>query len=209
MVRIIPENPMLKTLALVLALLAALIFGGRAEAALQADGDAVPVMVYVTNTDDADGDGLSDAVEALLGTDALSQDTDDDGMPDGWEVRNALNPLDTWDATYDADEDGLLNVEEFAAGARPFEEDTDADGYWDSVEWDLGTDLLAHESRPVRSCLSDVNCDGRVDAIDVQLVVNGALGCRTRVPVDITGAKAVDSVDIQTVINAAIGLTQT
>ncbi|MFO0873886.1 MAG: hypothetical protein U0575_07930 [Phycisphaerales bacterium] len=37
-------------------------------------------------TGDLDGDGLSDEVEARLGTDPLDRDTDDDGLLDGWEV---------------------------------------------------------------------------------------------------------------------------
>ncbi len=35
---------------------------------------------------DSDGDGLSDADEARLGTDPNDRDTDDDGLLDGWEV---------------------------------------------------------------------------------------------------------------------------
>ncbi len=35
---------------------------------------------------DADGDGVPDAKEAELGSDPLDRDTDDDGLPDGWEV---------------------------------------------------------------------------------------------------------------------------
>ena len=43
---------------------------------------------------DSDGDGLSDADEVnVYGTDPFDPDTDDDGMPDGWEVFNGLNPL--------------------------------------------------------------------------------------------------------------------
>jgi hypothetical protein len=35
---------------------------------------------------DSDADGLSDEVERALGTDPLDRDTDDDGLPDGFEV---------------------------------------------------------------------------------------------------------------------------
>lgn len=37
-------------------------------------------------TDDADGDGLTDAQERELGSDPIDRDTDDDGLLDGWEV---------------------------------------------------------------------------------------------------------------------------
>jgi hypothetical protein len=40
-----------------------------------------------------DGDGLSDAQEAALGTQPGNPDTDADGMRDGDEVRVGRNPL--------------------------------------------------------------------------------------------------------------------
>lgn len=42
---------------------------------------------------DADGDGLTDAEEILLGTDPLIDDTDGDGMSDGAEVTAGTDPL--------------------------------------------------------------------------------------------------------------------
>lgn len=41
-------------------------------------------------TDDSDGDGLSEAEEATLGTDPSNPDTDADGLPDGLEARVSL-----------------------------------------------------------------------------------------------------------------------
>jgi hypothetical protein len=46
-------------------------------------------------------------------------DTDNDGMPDTWEQRYGLNPLDPTDATLDPDHDGLTNLEEYQAGTDP------------------------------------------------------------------------------------------
>ena len=43
---------------------------------------------------DSDGDGLTDAEEAELGTDPESVDTDGDSYPDGFEVRMGSDPLD-------------------------------------------------------------------------------------------------------------------
>ncbi|MBU0714073.1 MAG: thrombospondin type 3 repeat-containing protein [Verrucomicrobia bacterium] len=47
---------------------------------------------------DSDGDGLSDWLEAKLGTDPYNSDTDGDGLSDWWEVANGGDPLDPDDA---------------------------------------------------------------------------------------------------------------
>jgi hypothetical protein len=46
------------------------------------------VRIAITAHDgpDADGDGVADAKEREIGSDPLDRDTDDDGLPDGWEV---------------------------------------------------------------------------------------------------------------------------
>ncbi|MGZ8265605.1 MAG: hypothetical protein ACXW2I_15830, partial [Burkholderiales bacterium] len=48
---------------------------------------------------------VPDGQELLLGTNALRADSDDDGMPDGWEVTRLLDPLAPGDAQADADGD--------------------------------------------------------------------------------------------------------
>jgi hypothetical protein len=46
-------------------------------------------------------------------------DSDNDGMPDSWEIAYGFNPADPSDALLDADYDGLNNVQEFQAGTHP------------------------------------------------------------------------------------------
>ncbi|WP_433932680.1 DUF3344 domain-containing protein [Sorangium cellulosum] len=75
--------------------------------------DAVP--------DDRDGDGLSDAVEEMIGSDPDDADSDDDGALDGQEV----GPSD------DTDGDGLINV---------LDVDSDNDGLYDGTELGLPCD---------------------------------------------------------------------
>jgi pectate lyase len=41
------------------------------------------------------------------------KDTDNDGMPDEWELKNRLNPLDRSDANKDRNNDGYTNIEEY------------------------------------------------------------------------------------------------
>ena len=56
--------------------------------------------------------------EYQAGTDPNGSDSDSDGMPDGWEVENSLDPL-TDDSVEDPDGDSLTNLEEYQAGTDP------------------------------------------------------------------------------------------
>jgi hypothetical protein len=113
---------------------------------------------------DRDTDGLTNLAEYQNNTYPLDPDTDDDFMPDGWEILNngktvirttgpaasagsgnsqtpgtvSLNPLDTSDAVLDPDQDGLTNLQEYLNGTRPEQDDSDSDGTSDGDEADSG-----------------------------------------------------------------------
>ncbi|MGI9241544.1 MAG: LamG-like jellyroll fold domain-containing protein [Verrucomicrobiales bacterium] len=64
------------------------------------------------------------------------EDEDNDGMDDGWEVANGLDPT-VDDSALDPDEDNLANLDEWAGGdnsTNPQEPDSDLDGVNDDVE---------------------------------------------------------------------------
>lgn len=133
------------------------------------DGDGIPDGVEVRmGTDprvnlhfespDSDGDGLSDYEEIYIyGTNRYWYDTDHDGLPDGFEVRAGLNPLDPHSHSHfdpnnpnpadigpldpdgDEDGDGLSNWEEFLYGTDPLNPDTDGDGVPDGQEVQQGS----------------------------------------------------------------------
>src|SRR6476660_1464869 len=46
-------------------------------------------------------------------------DTDEDGMPDAWELRFGLNPRDPSDGAADKDHDGYTNLEEYLNNTNP------------------------------------------------------------------------------------------
>jgi len=64
--------------------------------------------------------------------------------------------------------------------------------------------LLGLPDIPVE--FGDVNADGAIDAIDIQLVINSALGLDVPVECDLSYDGPVDAIDIQLVINAVLRL---
>jgi hypothetical protein len=62
---------------------------------------------------DADGDGLSDAWEASLGSNPTALDTDHDGLGDALELAHHTNPHDP-----DSDHDGILDPHDDATPDR-------------------------------------------------------------------------------------------
>ncbi|PWQ98532.1 hypothetical protein [Leucothrix arctica] len=87
-------------------------------------------------TGDADGDGLSNAVELALGMNPTSNDSDSDGVPDFIEIgSNNKKPQDSdQDGTPDVlddddDNDGILTkLEDIDRNGQAINDDTDKDG---------------------------------------------------------------------------------
>lgn len=107
---------------------------------------------------DDDGDGLSNAEEALLGTEPGMEDTDGDGLTDRYEIRNGFDATKDGDDVADTDGDGLTNLEEVTAGTLPRNEDSDGDGLSD------GDEVNTHGSNPL---LIDSDSDGLTDGDEV------------------------------------------
>lgn len=99
----------------------------------------------------------------LVSPDPTVADTDGDGMPDGWEMINGLNPLNPADAAGDPDADGLSNLNEYLWGANPNSRDSDSDGLSD------GTEVLLHKTHPARA---DTDGDGLDDNAEIALGSN-------------------------------------
>ncbi|MBT5392224.1 MAG: hypothetical protein HOL22_07790 [Euryarchaeota archaeon] len=108
-------------------------------------------------------------------------DSDNDGLPDYWEVANGLNRttrtlpiLNILEGSHDADGDGLLNEVEYVFGSHATNADTDGDCIPDAIEvtWAQSTALnssIPDVSPTAALTLADADGDG-VNESDV-------LGC--------------------------------
>jgi hypothetical protein len=127
-----------------------------ALAIVDTDGDGIPD----TADTDIDNDGLSNSVEASLGTNPLNADTDNDGLTDYAEVAWGGNP----------------SIYTPGVDLNPLAADTDGDGFKDGMEIAAGHDPLVGTDAPV---WGDINDDGAVDAADVLLATRAVLGLVT------------------------------
>ena len=121
---------------------------------------------FVTGENDP---GLSGLIVRDLGS---ADDADNDGLFDGWETANGLNPNnddsdgDTiLDGNEDEDMDGLTNLGEQEQGTDITKDDTDDDGYLDGVETNTGTWKDANDtgSSPIQD---DSDGDGLKDGVE-------------------------------------------
>ncbi|WP_228841667.1 hypothetical protein [Haloarcula sp. CBA1127] len=121
----------------------------------------------IDGMEDFDLDTLGNYREYTIGTDPYVNDTDGDGLTDGFEYRNKqFDPLTadtngdgTSDGASDLDGDGLTNSEEAQRGTLVDRSDTDGDSLNDSREIELGTDPT----------LPDTDADGLDDDEELKL----------------------------------------
>jgi hypothetical protein len=119
-------------------------------------GGACPRKCQIGKNCDVDADcesGLSCSLQTCSetrpgGGALIEKDSDNDGIPDEWELEHGLDPFDPSDADLDFDEDGLTNAQEFTYGTEPYEADSDGDGVSDKKEIDKGSDPTNPEVKP-------------------------------------------------------------
>lgn len=127
------------------------------------------ISSYSNETDDSDGDGLTDLAEYYLETDAWDADSDEDGYSDYQELEIGTDPL-----VYDTDDDGdgLTNAQEATFGTDPSLMDSDNDGFSDYDEvTDADKDGLTNAeelSFGTDPNLSDSNTNGVLDYEEYQ-----------------------------------------
>lgn len=142
--------------------------------------DATALKLWV-----AAAQGTSPAfTQPYIAFDLLALDYDEDGMGDVSE------------GSCDSDLDGTPDCRDT---------DSDDDGFWDYIEYRAGSGAADAGSVPAPGVPGDLDRDGAANAVDVQLVINGALARSTPCPVDCNADQQVTAMDVQLVINAVLG----
>lgn len=148
---------------------------------------------------DTDGDGLSDANEAELGTNPQKVDTDADGLTDYQETILGTNPLklDTdndsvSDYNEDCDEDGIKNGAEYQGGTNPVLYDTDADGLSDYEE------INTYNTNPT---ITDTDDDGATDGWEIQ---NGTNPLEANESFDVTATSGEDDSSVALTVSTTL-----
>jgi len=106
---------------------------------------------------DLRGNRAEDIIIEFRTVDKEKIDTDNDGIPDYFEVLHIsfLSPSDHTDAAKDKDKDGLTNLEEYKAGTDLEDPDSDKDGMDDGWEVRYGLDPLSNSD-----AMKDLDGDG-------------------------------------------------
>lgn len=130
----------------------------RSDSPLRGSGGSV-----VQSRIDIDGE-LRPSLAPDIGVHQFN-DSDADGLPDGWEVVK-FGSTAVLSGTADEDNDGLSNAEEYDFETDLFNPDTDGDGVADAMEVSRGMDPLVADSDDLAT---DENHDGLIDSIGAQL----------------------------------------
>ncbi len=167
------------------------------------------------STADEDNDGLSNIEEFNHCTWANDNDSDDDGIIDGWEANNQLDPLTAGDSELDSDEDGRTNLQEYHDGTDPHQNDQNpppvvdagiaqvvSEGFIDLLgsftdAGAKGTEASSIKWTQISGPETTVIVDDKLDGTFVPPVVQSDTVLTYQLEVvDSGGAKAVDTVDI-------------
>ena len=96
------------------------------------DTDSDGVINYIDSDDD--GDMVLDIIDIWPSDSRYVSDSDNDGIPDAWELKYGLDQNDPNDFNSDSDIDGLVAIDEFLNQTSPLLADSDSDTLPDGWE---------------------------------------------------------------------------
>ncbi|NJM39096.1 MAG: hypothetical protein HC845_15260, partial [Akkermansiaceae bacterium] len=100
----------------------------------------------------------------------IDGDTDEDSLPDSWEILYFGNL--NYNGTQDSDDDGLTNLREFELRSNPIQSDTDGDLMIDGLEHAAGLNITDQDQNHngLRDDADDFDNDG---ISNIQEIING------------------------------------
>ena len=141
-------------------------------------GKTVTIRFSGITGDSYQSDMSVDDIEVTVtpGISCGDEDCDDDGMNDGWEKDNGLDPLIN-DALEDKDIDGYCNLREFLSFSDPQSEldipdilaDCEPDNDVDGIDLSFFLGNYGKTDCSGNPCSFDFDGDGDVDIIDLYL----------------------------------------
>ena len=126
-----------------------------------------------------DGGPVNRYAAGTFSFEIISDDEDNDGIPDFWEEKYGLDPELAADAEEDLDNDGLTNLEEYELRTKPDNKDTDGDGLEDGEEKIAGLNPASQDTdndgltdgqeiaKGTNPTKSDTDNDGIPDGLDL------------------------------------------
>ena len=135
---------------------------------IQGGERSIPIEVPAV---DSDGDGINDADDLFPDDPRGGLDADGDGMADEWEVLVGLDPADASDAESDTDGDGATALEEFVRDTDPAEPDLEEQ----RLTWNAPSFLVTDQAANIELVYDTSDNNAETDGLAFKLFYNSTV----------------------------------
>ena len=135
---------------------------------IQGGERSIPIEVPAV---DSDGDGINDADDLFPDDPRGGLDADGDGMADEWEVLVGLDPADASDAESDTDGDGATALEEFVRDTDPTEPDLEEQ----RLTWNAPSFLVTDQAANIELVYDTSDNNAETDGLAFKLFYNSTV----------------------------------
>ena len=135
---------------------------------IQGGGRSIPIEVPAV---DSDGDGINDLDDLFPDDPRGGLDADGDGMADEWEVLVGLDPADASDAESDTDGDGATALEEFVRDTDPAEPDLEEQ----RLTWNAPSFLVTDQAANIELVYDTSDNNAETDGLAFKLFYNSTV----------------------------------